>query len=398
MNRRIVLIILDSLGIGDAPDAGSFDTEGSNTVVNISTRVAGLSLPNMERLGLGHIHPILGVDPHPQPVGCYGAMSEVSNAMDTTVGHWEMMGLRTEKPFPTYPNGFPDEVIEPFERAIGRPVLGNKPASGTVIIEELGEEHMSSGSPIVYTSADSVFQIAAHEEVIPVPELYRMCEQAREILTGEHRVSRVIARPFVGKPGGFQRTHRRKDFSVSPPEQTVMQDLKESGYEVQCVGKISDIFNGVGVTESFKTKNNRDGIDKTLDLIRTSEEEGMIFTNLVDFDSKYGHRNNPLGYAQALEEWDQGLEEILSSLNQGDILMITGDHGTDPTTETTDHSRELVPLLVYGPGLNQGVDLGVRIGFYDIGQSILDYFGMEQRLEAKSFWPLLKNGVVEAVP
>lgn len=393
MNRRVIVVILDSLGIGDMPDAEMFDTAGSNTLVNIGTRVAGLTLPNMERLGLGHIHPILGVDPHPQPEGCYGAMSEVSNAMDTTVGHWEIMGVRTERSFPTYPDGFPNEVIEPFERAIGRPVLGNKAESGTVIIEELGEEHMRSGSPIVYTSADSVFQIAAHEEVIPVPELYRMCETARDILKGEHAVSRVIARPFVGKPGGFQRTHRRKDFSLSPTDRTVMEDLKESGYDVKCVGKISDIFNEVGVTESFHTKGNLDGIQKTMELIE-DEFEGLIFTNLVDFDSKYGHRNNPLGYAQALEEWDQYLEEIISDLNEGDILMITGDHGTDPTTDSTDHSRELVPLLVYGPGLARGVDLGVRVGFYDVGQTILDYFDIDRQTEGKSFLPEITREAV----
>jgi phosphopentomutase len=393
MNRRVVLVILDSLGIGDMPDADAFDTAGSNTLVNIGTRVAGLTLPNMERLGLGHIHPILGVDPHPQPEGCYGAMNEASNAMDTTVGHWEIMGVQTDQPFPTYPDGFPDEVIEPFERAIGRPVLGNKPESGTVIIEELGEEHMRSGSPIVYTSADSVFQIAAHEEVIPVPELYRMCETARDILTDEHAVSRVIARPFVGKPGGFQRTHRRKDFSLSPTGRTVMEDLKEEGYEVQCVGKISDIFNDVGVTESYHTKDNMDGIKQTLDLIE-EDFEGLIFTNLVDFDSKYGHRNNPLGYAQALEEWDQYLEEIISGLNPGDILMITGDHGTDPTTDSTDHSRELVPLLVYGPEVESGVDLGVRVGFYDVGDTILDYFDLDCRTKGTSFLPEIKKTAV----
>lgn len=393
MNRRVIVVILDSLGIGDAPDAGAFDTEGSNTLVNIATRVAGLTVPNMERLGLGHIHPILGVDPHPQPDGCYGAMSEVSNAMDTTVGHWEIMGVRTDTPFPTYPDGFPNEVIEPFERAIGCPTLGNKEASGTVIIEELGEEHMRSGSPIVYTSADSVFQIAAHEEVIPVPELYQMCETAREILTGEHGVGRVIARPFVGKPGGFQRTHRRKDFAMDPPDRTVLEDLKEAEYEVKCVGKISDIFHGVGVTESHHTRDNLDGIKQTLELME-DDFEGMIFTNLVDFDSKYGHRNNPLGYAQALEEWDRHLREICSNMRDGDILMITGDHGTDPTTDSTDHSRELVPLLVYGPTCERGVDLGVRIGFYDMGATILDYFDIDRSIEGESFLPEIKQGIL----
>lgn len=394
MNRRVIVVILDSLGIGDAPDAGAFETEGSNTLVNIATRVSGLSLPNMERLGLGHIHPILGVEPHPHPEGCYGAMSEVSNAMDTTVGHWEIMGIRTDQPFPTYPNGFPDEVIDPFEQAIGRSTLGNRAESGTVIIEELGEEHMETGSPIVYTSADSVFQIAAHEDVIPVPELYEICETARGILSGEHAVGRVIARPFVGQPEEFERTHRRQDFTMDPPGRSVLEDLEQQGYQVKCVGKISDVFNGVGVTESHHTRDNLDGIHTTVKLMK-EDFEGMIFTNLVEFDSKYGHRNNPLGYAQALEEWDQYLQKIISVMNTGDILFITGDHGTDPTTDSTDHSRELVPLLVYGPACSRGVDLGIRVGFYDLGATVLDYFDIERELEAESFLCSIQGDPVE---
>jgi phosphopentomutase len=390
MKRRVILVILDSVGIGSAPDANHFNSEGSNTIFNIATQVAGLNMPNMERLGLGHICPILGIDPHPQPVGCYGSLSELSAAIDTTVGHWELMGVSVEEPFPTYPEGFPDEVIEPFERAIGKPVLGNKAASGTVIIEELGEEHMQTGSPIVYTSADSVFQIAAHEEVIPVVELYRMCKMARDILTGEHAVGRVIARPFVGVPGGFQRTHRRKDFSLDPLEKTVMQDLEEAGYAVKCIGKIADIFNEVGATEVFKTRDNAEGIDKIIELVEETDDDGLVFANLVDFDMEFGHRNNALGYARALEEWDQGLEEIMASLGEEDILMITADHGNDPTTPGTDHTRELVPLLVYGKNIEDGVDLGVRIGFSDVGQSILDYFDLPCRLEASSFLSELK--------
>lgn len=387
MTKRAVVIVLDSVGVGAAPDAGDFDSEKSNTLFNTSSRVAGLNLPNMERLGLGHIYPFLGVDPHPQPLGNYGSLAEVSAAIDTTVGHWELMGVRVDEPFPTYPDGFPDEVIEPFERAISRPVLGNKPASGTVIIEELGEEHMRTGSPIIYTSADSVFQIAAHEEVIPVVELYRMCKLAREILTDEHAVGRVIARPFVGKPGNFQRTHRRKDFSLDPIDQTVMDDLKKVGYSVKSVGKISDIFNGKGITDSTKTTDNADGIQQTIDLIKNDEEEGLIFVNLVDFDMRFGHRNNTLGYARALEEWDQALEEILGELKEDDMLIITADHGNDPTTPSTDHSRELVPLLVHGPNLKNGQNLGVRVGFYDVGQTILDYFNLSTRLEGTSFLP-----------
>ncbi len=391
MKKRVILVVLDSVGIGSAPDANHFNSAGSNTIFNISNQVAGLNMPNMERLGLGHICPILGVDPHPQPVGSYGSLSELSAAIDTTVGHWELMGVPVEKPFPTYPEGFPDEVIEPFERAIGKPVLGNKAASGTVIIEELGEEHMQTGSPIVYTSADSVFQIAAHEEVIPVVELYRMCKMARDILTGEHAVGRVIARPFVGVPGGFQRTHRRKDFSLDPLDKTVMQDLKEAGYAVKCIGKIADIFNEVGATEIFKTRDNAEGIDKIIELVEETDEDGLIFANLVDFDMEFGHRNNALGYARALEEWDQGLEEIMATLGEEDILMITADHGNDPTTPGTDHTRELVPLLVYGKNIEDGIDLGVRIGFSDVGQTILDYFDLPCRLEASSFLSELKS-------
>lgn len=387
MTKRVVVVVIDSVGIGAAPDAHDFDSYNSNTLFNTASRVAGLSLPNMERLGLGQIYPVLGVDPHPQPLGNYGSLSEVSGAIDTTVGHWELMGVKVTEPFPTYPDGFPNEVIDPFERAIGRPVLGNKPASGTKIIEELGEDHIRTGSPIVYTSADSVFQIAAHEEVIPVVELYRMCKLARDILTDEHAVGRVIARPFVGKPGNFERTHRRKDFSLEPIGQTVMDDLQKVGYRVSAVGKISDIFAERGISDSSKTTTNSDGIEKTLELIKNQDEPGLIFTNLVDFDMKFGHRNNPLGYARALEEWDQGLGEILEELGDEDILMITADHGNDPTTEGTDHSRELVPLLVYGPGLKSGVDLGVRLGFYDVGQTILDYFDLNKRLEGESFLP-----------
>ncbi|MFP4686834.1 MAG: phosphopentomutase [bacterium] len=389
MKRRVILVILDSVGIGSAPDAKKFNSLGSNTIFNIATQVAGLNMPNMERLGLGHICPILGVDPHPQPLGCYGSLSEISAAIDTTVGHWELMGVPVSSPFPTYPTGFPDEVIEPFERAIGKPVLGNKAASGTEIIEDLGEEHMNTGSPIVYTSADSVFQIAAHEEVIPVVELYRMCKMARDILTGEHAVGRVIARPFVGVPGGFQRTHRRKDFSLDPIEKTVMEDLAEAGLAVKCVGKIGDIFNEKGATEVFKTRDNMEGIDRIIKLI-AEDWEGLMFANLVDFDMEFGHRNNALGYARALEEWDQGLEEIMEMLKEEDILMITADHGNDPTTPGTDHTRELVPLLVYGKSLKEAVDLGVRIGFSDVGQTILDYFELPCRLDAQSFLPEIK--------
>lgn len=339
----------------------------------------------MERLGLGKIHPLLDVDVPGGVEGCYGALYERSNAVDSTTGHWEMMGVEVEDPFPTYPDGFPAEVIEPFEQAIGRSVLGNRAASGTKIIEELGEEHLETGNPIVYTSADSVFQVAAHEEVVPVDELYEICREAREILTGDHAVGRVIARPFVGELGDFDRTHRRKDFTLSPMGRTVLEDLREAGVPVYSVGKINQIFSGEGIDEAFKTKDNRDSIERTISLIEEVDERSFVFSNLVDFDMRYGHRNDPEGYARALEEWDEGLEEILGAMGPDDVLMISADHGTDPTTDSTDHSRELVPLLVAGENCRNDVDLGVRIGFQDLGQTVLEYFDLPRRLDATSF-------------
>jgi phosphopentomutase len=312
-------------------------------------------------------------------------MCETSNAVDSTSGHWEMMGVRVEEPFPTYPEGFPDEVIEPFEEAIGRDVLGNRPASGTKIIEELGEEHLTTGNPIVYTSADSVFQIAAHEDVIPVDELYEICREARAILTGDHAVGRVIARPFVGELGDFTRTHHRKDFTLKPIDRTVLEDVSENGYPVYSIGKINQIFSGEGITETQKIKDNTDAVDAILNTLNRAEDDSLIFANLVDFDQRYGHRNDPAGYATALQEWDQGLARIRETLAGDDVLMITADHGTDPTTESTDHSRELVPLLVDGPNCREGHDLGVRIGFQDLGQTVLDLFDLPTRLNATSF-------------
>lgn len=373
------------MGIGDSPDATEYGTEGSNTLSHVSEYAAGLDVPVMERLGLGKIYPLLDVDVPDDIDGCFGALYERSNAVDSTTGHWEMMGVEVEEPFPTYSDGFPDEVIEPFEEAIDRSVLGNRPASGTKIIEELGEKHLESGHPIVYTSADSVFQVAAHEDVIPVDELYEICREARKILTGEHAVGRVIARPFVGELGGFDRTHRRKDFTLPPTGRTVLEDLQEAGVPVYSVGKINQIFSGEGIDEAFKTKDNRGSIDRTVSLIEETGPDSFIFTNLVDFDMRYGHRNDPAGYARALEEWDEGLARILESMDPEDVLMVTADHGTDPTTDSTDHSRELVPLLVAGENTRSDVDLGVRIGFQDLGQTVLDYFDLPRRLDASSF-------------
>jgi phosphopentomutase len=374
MPRRAILIVLDSVGVGAAPDAAAYGDEGSNTLANTARAVGGLRLPNLGRLGLGNLADVLGVPPEPHPAGAYGRMQEASAGKDTTTGHWEIAGIISTRPLPTYPNGFPPEVIQEFERRIGRKTLGNYPASGTVIIEELGPEHLRTGYPIVYTSADSVFQIAAHEEVIPVEELYRMCRIARELLTGEHAVGRVIARPFVGEPGRFVRTDRRRDFSLEPPRPTLLDRLQEAGQPVWAVGKIEDIFAGRGITEAVHIHDNMDGVDQTLAFM-ARVDRGLIFTNLVDFDMLYGHRNNPRGYADALEAVDRRVPEVLAALREEDILFFTADHGNDPTTPSTDHSREMVPLLVTGPRVRPGVDLGVRPTFADLGQTVAEYLG-----------------------
>lgn len=371
---RVILFVLDSVGIGALPDAPSYGDEGANTLANLASAAGGLHLPHLGGLGLGNIADITGVPPALNPAGCFGKMTEISPGKDTTTGHWEIAGLVLGKPFPVYPNGFPQELISSFINGINRGVLGNKVASGTEIIAELGAEHMRTGYPIVYTSADSVFQIAAHEEIIPVEELYRICRAARDLLTGEHSVARVIARPFTGQPGSFQRTPRRHDFSLLPPSPTILDILKENGYTVLAVGKINDIFAGQGITKSLPISDNMDGVDKTLVFAREENERGLIFTNLVDFDMLYGHRNDVSGYAQALEAFDRRLPEIMGVLRDSDILIITADHGCDPTTPGTDHTREYVPLLVYGPGVNPGVNLGVRKTFADVAATIMDLF------------------------
>lgn len=374
--NRITLIIMDSVGIGELPDAAKYGDQGSNTLVNCARAVGGLKLPNLARLGLGNIAEIEGVPAVEKPLAAYGKMAEQSAGKDTTTGHWEICGIILSSPFPVYPEGFPPEVIEPFENKIGRKVLGNKAASGTQIIEELGAEHMKTGRPIVYTSADSVFQIAAHEEIIPVEELYSMCRIAREILTGKHAVGRVIARPFLGQPGSFWRTANRQDFSLKPPAPTVLNLLKDHGLEVMAVGKIEDIFAGEGISRSVHTEGNMDGVDKTLKFMREPNNRGLIFTNLVDFDSLYGHRNNPQGYAGALQDFDERIPEILEAVRDDEILIITADHGCDPTTESTDHSREYVPLLVYGKQVKAGTNLGIRNSFTDVAATIADLFGL----------------------
>ncbi|NLL18467.1 MAG: phosphopentomutase [Clostridia bacterium] len=373
MSKRVMLIVLDSVGIGALPDAYLYGDEGSNTLGNIARQVK-LSLPNLRRLGLGNILPLEGIPPVPAPLGAYGKMGELSPGKDTTTGHWELAGIVLDKPFPLYPKGFPREIIDAFEKRIGKKVLGNKAASGTVIIEELGEEHMATGSPIVYTSADSVFQIAAHEEVIPLEELYEMCRVAREILQGDHAVGRVIARPFVGTPGKFQRTANRHDYSIDPPSPTMLDLIKNRGLEVVGVGKIGDIFSGKGLTKSIPTKSNADGIDRTIAAWR-SVKAGLVFTNLVDYDMKYGHRNDVEGYAKALEEFDHRLPEIMDQLKEEDLLIITADHGCDPTFPGTDHTREYVPVLVFGAKVKAGVNVGIRQSFADVGATVTGYLG-----------------------
>jgi phosphopentomutase len=369
---RVVWIVLDSVGIGEMPDAGEYGDAGSDTLGNIA-RIRPLQLPNLTRLGLANIRPFDGIRPVEKPEGSFGRCALASPGKDTTTGHWEMVGIHLEKPFPLYPLGFPPEIMSEFERRIGRRALGNKPASGTEIIKELGEEHMRTGSPIVYTSADSVFQVAAHEEVIPLSELYSICETARAILRGPHEVGRVIARPFVGVPGAFERTTNRHDYAVPPPRGMLLDQLESRKVPVFSVGKIIDIFLARGIGRYEKTKSNADGMAKTLAAMEESDR-GLIFTNLVDFDMLYGHRNDVEGYARALEEVDAWIPELRNALRDGDLLIFTADHGCDPTTPSTDHSREYTPLLVYGRKARPGVDLGTRATLADIGQTVAENF------------------------
>ena len=367
---RAIVIVCDSLGVGELPDARDFGDEGSNTLGHI-LRDQRPKLPTLTRLGLLHTLPQPASSE--SPVSAYGRMAEISAGKDTTTGHWEMMGLIVQDPFRTYPNGFPPDVIAEYERRIGRRTLGNKAASGTVILDELGEEHMRTGSPIVYTSADSVFQVAAHEEVIPVEELWRICAIARELMRGEHNIGRIIARPFVGSGRGkFKRTANRKDFTVKPIGETAVERLTKSGKHVVGLGKIADIFDRVGIGTEIRTESNSDGMRKTIDLVRQSDAD-FIFTNLVDFDSKYGHRNDAAGYAKALETFDGELAALLQAMRPADLLFITADHGCDPTDVSTDHTREYVPLLVAGPSIRVEKALGTRKSFADLGATICNY-------------------------
>ena len=373
--KRLILIVMDSVGIGELEDAAEYGDQGAATLQHTAAAVGGLELPNLEKLGLGKIAKVEGLSSKLKAEGAYGKAAEKSKGKDTTTGHWEIAGLISDQPFPTYPDGFPAEIMEQFHEAIGRESLANKPASGTVIIEELGQEHMETGKPIVYTSADSVFQIAAHEDIIEVEELYDYCQKAREILQGEHAVARVIARPFVGEPGNFERTERRKDFSLTPPQPTVLNYLKDEGLEVNAVGKITYIFNHSGITDAVTTSDNMEGVDKTIEYMEQTEE-GLIFTNLVDFDQNFGHRRNVEGYAAALKDFDQRIPEIKAAMRDGDLLIITADHGCDPTHQGTDHTREFVPLLVYGEKVPADLDLGCRDSFSDVAATITDFFDL----------------------
>ncbi len=375
--RRVVWIVLDSVGIGEMPDAAAYGDAGSDTLGNIA-RLRGLRLPNLCALGLGNIKTLAGLPAAATPEGAYGKAALRSPGKDTTTGHWEMAGIWLDKPLPMYPHGFPPEVMDAFERAIGRGWLANKPASGTEIIAELGGEHVRTGKPIVYTSADSVFQIAAHEDVIPIGELYRICEAARSILVGEHEVGRVIARPFVGVSGAYTRTANRRDFAT-PPQPGMLLDRLEAAVPkpvVYTVGKIHDVFLGRGIGPHVKTKTNADGMEKTLRaMAELRGEQALVWTNLVDFDMLYGHRNDVEGYARALEEFDRWLPELRAGLEAGDLLMLTADHGCDPTTPSTDHSREYVPVLLAGAGVRAGAALGARESLADLGQTVADNFG-----------------------
>jgi phosphopentomutase len=372
--NRIILVVLDSAGIGEMPDAAEYGDVGSDTLGHtLESRT--VHIPNLRELGLANIKPLV-VASVLSPTGAFGRGATASKGKDTTTGHWEMSGIITSNPFPTYLHGFPPRVIEKFEQAIGRKVLGNKPASGTEIIKELGEAHVKSGSPIVYTSADSVFQIAAHEEVVPLRELYEWCEIAREQLTGEDQVARVIARPFVGEPGNFRRTEARIDYAIDPPETMLLDIVKAHGLPVSAIGKIGSIFCHRGTTEELKAGNNEASIDQTLHALKETPT-GLIFTNLVDFDMLYGHRNDVEGYARALERFDERLPEIQSAMRPDDLMIITADHGCDPSDVSTDHTREYVPILAWGNQINHGVDLGIRSSLADIGQTIAENFQLK---------------------
>lgn len=393
MLKKITLIVLDSVGIGALPDASQYGDDGSNTLVNLANYFEdGLNLPNLQQLGLANIANIKGIPPISSPTGNFGKCAELSKGKDTTTGHWEIAGVIKDTPFPLYPDpdGFPDEVIKPFIERTGTEILWNKTASGTEIIQRLGDEHVKTGKLIVYTSADSVFQIAAHEELYPPERLYEICQIARDILVGKHGVARVIARPFIGTSGNYIRTINRRDFSMLPIKKTVLDFLKESGFAVIGIGKIGDIFAQSGITLENHTHTNAEGIQATIDAMNLLKSDGLIFTNLVDYDMLYGHRNDPVGYRNCLIEFDNALPSIINTVNEGELLILTADHGCDPTDVSTDHTREYTPLLVYSKGFKTGINLGIRKTFADIGQTIADYFGIKPLENGTSFLSEIK--------
>lgn len=383
--KRVFLIVMDSVGIGESPDAEKYNDKGADTFGHIAEHCSGLHMPNMAKLGLSNIREIKGIDKAEKPLAYYTKMQEASAGKDTMTGHWEIMGLNIDTPFNVFPDGFPEELISQLEEKTGRKIMGNKPASGTEILDELGKQHMETGDLIVYTSADSVLQIAAHEEIVPIDELYKICEIARELtLDDPYMIGRVIARPFLGEPGNFTRTSNRHDYALKPFGRTVMNELKDNDIDVIAIGKISDIYDGEGVTKSLRTKSNMDGMDKLVDTLNM-DFTGLSFLNLVDFDALYGHRRDPQGYGQALEEYDARLEEVFDLLKEDDLLIITADHGNDPVHHGTDHTREYVPLLVYNKGMQEGKELSIRQTFADIGATVAENFGVAMPKHGKSF-------------
>lgn len=390
MIERVILLVMDSAGVGNLPDYKEYEPEESNTLGNISKAVGELNLPNLQKLGLGNIDGIVGYDKVDKPIGCFGKNVEKSKGKDTITGHWEISGIETKVPLPTFHEGFPKRIIDEFEKQFGTKIIGNYMASGTEILKVLGEEHIKTGYPIVYTSADSNCQIAAHEKIFGLNRLYEICKIARNILSGQDEVGRIIARPFLGdKADDFIRTSNRHDFSISPPEETVLDVVKNCGLNVMAVGPINDIFSGCGITKSYHPTDNMDAVNKTIEFIKENNK-GIIFSNLEDFDMKFGHRNNVQGYANALIEFDNRLPEIMDNMNENDILIITADHGNDPTTPSTDHSREYTPLLVYGKQIKQGINLGIRETFSDIGQTICDLLNLKVLQNGTSF----KNEII----
>jgi phosphopentomutase len=387
---RVFLIVLDGCGIGEMPDAGDYGDRGSDTLRHVLEHAGGLALPNLESLGLGNLVALPGVRALADPRGARARLAERSAGKDSTTGHWEMMGLVLERAFPTYPDGFPLDLLERWCEKVGRGWLGNVPASGTEIIQRLGEEHQGTGKYIVYTSADSVFQVAAHETTVPLEELYAACRTAREMLTGPHAVGRVIARPFEGAPGAYKRTSNRRDFSLEPFEPSVLDRLIERGHRVITVGKVDDLFAGRGVSDAIHTKTNAEGEAVLLDLAK-KPGEGLVFANLVDFDTQYGHRNDPAGFAKALVAFDEHLGELLARLRDDEMVWVTADHGNDPTTPSTDHSREYTPLLVAGPRVKRGADLGTRSTFADLGATLAELFAVPAPRYGTSFLKGLRS-------